>query len=163
MVAMARRATRRRATSPAGGGGSGGCEINPTFPVRERCSWARSTYRAFRLPPETAARRLHKGLEALQILSKAPVKPTVITYEEVTSDPSAAVCKIIGKGTGSAEAFADKIKSVMESDSQARSTISRKRTSQIPPDEGDWLQAFDEAWKRVRAPDVIDQLGPDFV
>jgi hypothetical protein len=128
-------------------------EIAATFPraryvfmLRERRAWARSTFRAFRMPPEKVAGRLRHGLQGLAALRAAGVDLHVLDYDELVADPAEAVSRIMDIDMAGHPALVDRISAVMAQDSQASHRLARETTRHEKPGEAAWMAAFDEAW-----------------
>ncbi len=128
-------------------------EIAATFPkaryvfmLRERRAWARSTFRAFRMPPEKVADRLRHGLQGLAALRNAGVDLQVLDYDILVADPVEAVGRLMDIDVAAEPALAERIRAVMAQDSQASHRLARQVTQQPRDDEAAWMDAFEEAW-----------------
>ena len=128
-------------------------EIAATFPkaryvfmLRERRAWARSTFRAFRMPPEKVAERLRHGLQGLAALKAAGVDLQVLDYDRLVADPVAAVSLLMDIDVAGQPALAARISAVMAQDSQASHRLARDALPLPREDEPAWMDAFDAAW-----------------
>lgn len=133
------------------------------FMLRDRTSWGRSTFRAFRMSPDRVAQRLTHGLKALAELRKAGVLLSVIWYEELISEPENTLRRIIQKDTPFDPLVSAQLANIMTKDSQSGTSLSRERTSFAVRDEDQWLTAFDDEWAKVRSQALIDAAMVDFL
>jgi hypothetical protein len=134
------------------------------FMLRERRAWARSTFRAFRMPADKVADRLHHGLQGLAALQAAGVDLHVLDYDEMVANPVAAVGRVMDIDVSTQPALAARIHAVMAEDSQASHRLSRETTSRPRDDEEGWLEAFEQAWAAravgVRCPTEAGGFAP---
>jgi hypothetical protein len=130
------------------------------FMLRRREPWARSTLRAFGIPPERAVGRLVQGVRTLSHLQQSGADLALIWYEDLLADPKAVVGRILGEAP-SAEAEA-RLAAVMAVDSQAGTRVSRDRANRKRGDgEAEWMAAFEAAWARVKPRAALERLGVD--
>jgi hypothetical protein len=128
-------------------------DIAATFPkaryvfmLRERRAWARSTFRAFRMPPEKVADRLRHGLQGLATLQASGVDLQVFDYDVLVADPVTAVGRLMDIDVAGQPRLSARISGVMARDSQASHRLAREAMPLPREDEEAWMDAFDAAW-----------------
>lgn len=137
-------------------------EARFVFMVRERKAWARSTFRAFRLPPERVAHRLLEGIKGIAQLRAAGVDLQILRYEDVLKDPAAELRRLVGAHADRVPDFEARVAEVMGRDSQAGSVLERGKITRPPEEEADWVEKFEAHWAKVRPAEVPDGV-PEYL
>jgi hypothetical protein len=114
--------------------------------LRERRAWARSTFRAFRMPPEKVADRLRHGLQGLATLQASGVDLQVFDYDVLVADPVTAVGRLMDIDVAGQPLLSARISGVMARDSQGSHRLAREAMPLPREDEEAWMDAFDAAW-----------------
>lgn len=127
------------------------------FMLRDPESWALSTYRSFKLPPEGVVGRLLGGINAIDRLTAAGVDLNILRYEELLQDPRAAIERIAGPDPSGKRAAG--ISAVMSTDSQAGTHLAGRTSDRTrTEDENAWMGEFLASWQSARPSADIARL-----
>jgi hypothetical protein len=132
------------------------------FMLREKRAWARSTFRSFGMTPVAAANRLLQAFRGLRQLQHNRVDLTLLSYEDVITDPYGTTALLTGADPAGDPALAARIAAVAAADSQAGHGLSRQYTARMRDGELAWMTAFEDKWAEIRPEKLLKQLKLEY-
>jgi hypothetical protein len=133
-------------------------EAHVVFMLRERKSWARSTYRAFGWEPRHLAYWLCAYIKACDWLLLNHPNARLMWYEDLIEDPERELRQAGLIGEDFTEDQRAALRATMTKDSQQGTGLSREKlASRVFSDEAQ--RAFDEEWARLKPFRIIEQRG----
>jgi hypothetical protein len=132
-------------------------DANYVFMFRSRAEWVRSNVRAFGASAQSLVALLLQSGTAVRQMRLAGAPPTVLWYEDLLTDPVAALRAVLPHRADLA-ACGPALQEVLSRDAQAGSTLSRDALARRDANER-VIDEFETLWREARTSDVFTEHG----
>ena len=128
------------------------------FMFRDRRSWAKSRHVFFGESPELVSNILIQGIRCFDNLQRQGRNPKLVWYEDLVKDPPSVLRTLLSRRNLSDPIILDRLRPTLETDAQGGTGLAR-RGNRGDIDCSDFINAFDEAWKKQAPVQLINTHG----